>query len=118
MRLKMSIIFSWLALAFLAAWEPGVNSQNGLRMRDINDTDQEENADPSKDRICRWECLRVDVKTEILHDKVSRYAQAQHPGQQLRKTHTVHSRLGKPILSICRHQSGTGWMPVFAVEGQ
>jgi hypothetical protein len=62
-RLKISIIFSWLALASLAAWwEP--RCQNGLRKRHMEDTDQEENADPRKDCICRWECLKVYVKTE------------------------------------------------------
>jgi hypothetical protein len=116
MRLKMSIIFSWLPLAFLAAWEPWC--QNSLRKRDMKNTNQEENADPRKDCICRLECLIVNVKAEILHDKISQYTLAQHPGQQLRKMHTVHSRLGRPILSVCRRHSGIGWMPVFALEPQ
>jgi hypothetical protein len=100
----MSIIFSWLVLASLAAWEP--RCQNSLRKRQMKDTDQEENADPRKDCICHWECLKVYVKVEILQDKIYRYTLAQHPGQPLRKTHTVHSRWGRPILSVCRRHSG------------
>jgi hypothetical protein len=88
MRLKTSAILSWLVLASLAAWEP--RCQNSLRKRRMKDTDQEENADPRKDCICRWECLKACVKAEILRDKISRYTLAQHPGQQLRKAHTEH----------------------------
>jgi hypothetical protein len=106
MRLKMSIIFSWPVLASLAAWEP--RCQNGLHKRQMKGTDQEENADTRKDCVCWWECLKVYVKAEILHDEISRNALAQHPGQQLRKTRTVHSRSGKPILSVCRRHSGIG----------
>jgi hypothetical protein len=38
---------------------------NSLRKRHIKNTDQEENADPRKDCICRSECLIVNVKAEI-----------------------------------------------------
>jgi hypothetical protein len=60
MRVKISIIFSWLVLASLVACEP--RCQFSLRKRYMKDTDQEENADPRKDRIRRWECLKGYVK--------------------------------------------------------
>jgi hypothetical protein len=40
----------------------GAPVSDGLRKRHMKDTDQEENADPRKDCICRWECLKVYVK--------------------------------------------------------
>jgi len=93
--------YIFLASARILSRLGAVSNQNSLHMkRHMKDTDQEENADPRKDCICRWECLMVNVKPEILHDKISRYTLAQHPGQQLRKTHRVHSRSGRPILSV------------------
>jgi hypothetical protein len=35
----------------------------------MKDTDQEKNADPSKDCICGWECLKVNVRARILHQE-------------------------------------------------
>ena len=35
----------------------------------MNDTDQEENADPCKDCICRWECLKVSIEEECFTTK-------------------------------------------------
>ena len=32
------------------------------RREDMKNTDQDENADPCEDRICRWECLKVNIK--------------------------------------------------------
>ena len=69
MRLNMPIIFSSLALASLAACEP--RCQISLRKRYMKDTDQEENANPRKDYICRWKSLKVYVKAEAIHDKIS-----------------------------------------------
>jgi len=37
----------------------------------MNDTNREENADPSNYDIRRWVCLKVDIRIEILHDKIS-----------------------------------------------
>jgi len=33
-----------------------------VAQRHMKDTDQEENADPREDCICRWECLKVTVR--------------------------------------------------------
>ena len=44
----------------------------------MKDTDQEENSDARKNCVCRWECLIVNIKAEILHDKISRYTPAQY----------------------------------------
>ena len=60
MRLKISTSLSWLAPASLAAWE--LRCQNNLRKQQMKDTDQEENADSSENCICRWKCLRINVK--------------------------------------------------------
>ena len=35
----------------------------------MKDTDREENADPRKDYISRWECLKVNVRAGILHEE-------------------------------------------------
>ena len=37
----------------------------------MEDTDQEENADPRKDCICRWECLKGNIRAGILHGEIS-----------------------------------------------
>lgn len=42
------------------------------------DLEELESADPDKNCFCRWKCLIVDLKTEILNDKISRYILAQH----------------------------------------
>ena len=73
----------------------------------MKDADNEKNADPRKDRICRWECMKVHVKAKIPHTNFQ-YTLAQYPGQQLRKTHIVRSQSGGPILSVGRHHSGVG----------
>ena len=35
----------------------------------MKDTDQEENADPRKDCICRRECLKENIRVGILYEK-------------------------------------------------
>ena len=49
-----------------------------MKNRNMKDTGREENADSCKDslresafsnRICRGECLKVDIRTEILREK-------------------------------------------------
>ena len=35
----------------------------------MNDTYHEEHADPSKYDTCRWICLKVDIRIEILHER-------------------------------------------------
>ena len=69
MRLKSSMSLSLLEPASLAAWE--LWGQNMLHKATMKDTDQEKNADASKDRISRWECLKVNVRAGILHEKKS-----------------------------------------------
>jgi hypothetical protein len=69
MRLKSSMSLSLLEPASLAAWEPW--GQNMLHKGTMKDTDQEKNADASKDRISRWECLKVNVRAGILHERKS-----------------------------------------------
>ena len=83
----------------------GASVSNSLYTQHMKDTDQEEYADPRKNCICWWKCLKVYVKVEVLHDKIPRYTPVQHPDQQLRKTHTVHSRSGRPISSVCHRHS-------------
>ena len=92
MRPKMSISLSWIALASLAAWGPGC--QNWSHKRKMQDTDRKKNANPSKDRSCRWECLKINVRAGIRHDKVPRYSLVQQPGPWSRKMNIGHSPLG------------------------
>ena len=35
----------------------------------MKDTDQEEDAHPRKDYICRWECLEVNIRAGIHHEE-------------------------------------------------
>jgi hypothetical protein len=56
----------------------------------MKDTDHEENADPRKDRICQWECLKAYVKTEIPHIK--------HPDNH--QPNTLANSCGKRIQYI------------------
>ena len=58
------------------------------------------------------------VKVGTLDDKRSRYTLAQHPDQQLQKTHTAHSRSERPILSVYRRHSVTDRKPEFDLAGR
>ena len=51
----------------------------------MNDTDREENSNPGKDSICRGESLKVDIRTEILHEKNSDIHQPNTLAKRLRK---------------------------------
>src|SRR5882757_2910932 len=61
-RLKMSIILSWRALASLAAW---ARCQNRSRDRKTQETDRKENANPCEDYTCWWECLPINIRVKI-----------------------------------------------------
>lgn len=70
MRLKALMSLSRLEISSVAAWEK-TGLKNRLQKGDMNNTNREENADPSNYDVRRWVCLKVDIRMEILHEEKS-----------------------------------------------
>jgi hypothetical protein len=58
----------------------------------MKDTDQEENPDPRKDRICRWECLKVTIRAGFFTRK----------NRDIHQPNTLAKRGGKRIQDVHR----------------
>ena len=59
----------------------------------MRDTNREENTDSCKDCICRWKCLKVNIRAEILHQKVTGiYKPNSLPYGGGKRMHDIHGR--------------------------